>query len=90
VMISKHKFTVMTKKKTKSETKSSVEVLESPPVGPTQAEKDLQLLKAKLKKKYHLLTDEDLKYDDKETLLSHVCLVLGLPRPKLDWVLIDL
>lgn len=51
---------------------------------------DLTKLKAKLKKKYHLLKDSDLVSDDREVLLTRVCLVTGMYRNELDWVLKDL
>jgi len=79
----------MAKKKQEPKKESAAEELKAP-VGPSQDEKELQLLKAKLKKKYHLLKDEDLQFDDKEALLSRVCLALGISRPNLDWVLVDL
>lgn len=53
-----------------------------------------ELLKAKLKAKYHLLRDEPLNFNgdpyDKEALLNHVCAILGMERPALDWILKDL
>jgi hypothetical protein len=58
-----------------------------------QAPADLpanDLLKAKLRQKYALLRDEPLNYDDKEQLLTAVCTILGIDRPKLDWILLDL
>jgi hypothetical protein len=48
------------------------------------------LLKAKLRQKYNLLKDEPLNYDDRDQLLDHVCAILGMDRPKLDWIVSDL
>ena len=48
------------------------------------------LLRGKLRLKFALLKDEPLDFEDKEQLLNHVCLVLGMDRPNLDWILIDL
>lgn len=51
---------------------------------------ELNLLKAKLRKKYNLLKHEPLNYDDREELLTVVCTILGMNRPSLDVVLVDL
>jgi len=48
------------------------------------------LLKAKLRVKFHLLKDEPLNYADRDLLLDHVCMILGMNRPVLDNILIDL
>lgn len=45
------------------------------------------LLKAKLRKKFSLLRDEPLNYDDREQLLEAVCMILGMNRPNLDVIL---
>lgn len=50
----------------------------------------LDLIKAKLKAKYHLLRDEPLPQDSLDELKDRVCVILGLNRPALDNVLIDL
>ena len=51
---------------------------------------NLDQLKAKLRRKYHLLRLEPLNFDDKEQLLTFVCKILGMSRPILDVVLLDL
>ena len=48
------------------------------------------ILVTKLKRKYHLLKDESLNFEDRDQLLNHVCTILGMNRPTLDAVLIDL
>lgn len=47
-------------------------------------------LKAKLRHKFYLLRDEPLNYDDRDQLLDAVCTILGMNRPNLDVILIDL
>jgi hypothetical protein len=47
-------------------------------------------LRTKLRRKFHLLKDEPLVFETKELMLQHVCKVLGMDRPKLDWILVDL
>lgn len=49
-----------------------------------------ELLRAKMRVKYHLLKDESLNIEDRDQLLNHVCTILGMNRPQLDNVLIDL
>lgn len=51
---------------------------------------ELDELKSKLRKKYHLLRDEPLNYDDRDELLDRVCEILGMYRNQLDVVLQDL
>ena len=51
---------------------------------------DLTILKGKLRKKFYLLREEQLNYDNREQLLERVCVVLGMNRPNLDVILIDL
>ena len=48
------------------------------------------LLIAKLRAKFSLLKDEPLNFDDKDKLLDHVCVVLGMNRPQLDWIVAEL
>jgi hypothetical protein len=48
------------------------------------------LLKAKLRHKYYALRDDALKQETREQLLNYVCETLGMNRPTLDNVLIDL
>ena len=58
-----------------------------------QAPADLpanDLIKAKLRAKFHLLKDEPLDITDREQLLDHVCTILGMNRPVLNNILIDL
>ena len=55
-----------------------------------QKSANLDQLKAKLRRKYHLLRLEPLNFDDKEQLLTFVCKILGMSRPILDVVLLDL
>jgi hypothetical protein len=50
----------------------------------------IDLLKAKLRKKFNLLKDESLNFDDRELLLDHVCVILGMNRPQLDNMIMDL
>ena len=48
------------------------------------------ILKTKLRKKFVLLKDEPLDFDNLDKLKDHVCMVLGMDRPKLDWIIEDL
>jgi hypothetical protein len=47
----------------------------------------LDLIKAKLRKKYHLLRDEPLNYDDLDQLKDHICMITGMSKPDLTVVL---
>jgi hypothetical protein len=51
---------------------------------------DLDLLKAKLRRKYALLRDKALDQTNRDELLLNVCSILGMTRIELDWVLKDL
>jgi hypothetical protein len=59
-------------------------------VAPEQQNPGLDLLKAKLRRKFALLKDDQLNFTDKEALLTHVCRVIGYGRPQLDSILVDL
>jgi len=74
----------MTKKKAASQKTIETTKVNSENTG------DLTGLKAKLKKKYHLLQDSDLDTDDRDELLNRVCQVTGMYRNQLDVVLQDL
>lgn len=50
----------------------------------------LDLLKAKLRKKFNLLKDDPLDFDDLEPMKVHICAVMGIDRPKFDWLIQDL
>ena len=50
----------------------------------------LDVIKAKLRAKYHLLKDDPLHQNTLEDLKNHVCTVLGMNRPDLDWQMNDL
>jgi len=59
-------------------------------VVPDQDQGELDQLKAKLKAKYWLLRNEPLEFGTQEALLSFVSDFLGIGRPTLDNVLLDL
>jgi hypothetical protein len=92
-MLTKMKVT-QKEKKVKTETKVRQKA-EKPAKVTKQAKEpikndQLDLLKSKLRKKYHLLRNEPLNFQDKDSLLSHVCTVLGMTLPDLSFVIEDL
>jgi hypothetical protein len=50
----------------------------------------LNLLKSKLRRKFHQLSRDELKFNDKEALLTYVCKVLGYGKAQLDSIIVDL
>jgi hypothetical protein len=51
---------------------------------------DLNLIKVKLRKKYHLLRNDLLDYDDLDQLKAHVGKVLGLGKAHLEHAFLNL
>jgi hypothetical protein len=51
---------------------------------------NLYLIKAKLRKKFHQLREDELSFDDLGQLKQHVCTVLAMDMPQLEWILTDL
>lgn len=55
-----------------------------------KGDESLEIIKAKLRKKYFALREDSLDFATLDKLKAHVCAVLGLNLPELNNVLIDL